>query len=323
MALLNCEECGHEVSSRAAACPHCGCPVPSNAAESATKASSPLPSAWTEPQVSDSVASPGPPKVAPKGSRLTKPILLVLGALILIALLRACDAAMPVQEDVPSVPSSLQSAAPNASPAPSGPTEVERTRWISQSADADVPPSTRLHAARSLVKHFGETPEGVKAQAMIAELEEAVAYDRIGRQWSYTSSEEGMSGKPVRHAAVQSTNTINLDFPYRGPQHATLRLRRHPRWGNDVILSIERGQILCHSYGDCRVQVRFDDGKLLRFNGNPPSDNSSEYVFIPAFTTFMKSLPKAKTVKIEVQIYQGGAPVFEFDVSGFKPEKFK
>lgn len=89
------------------------------------------------------------------------------------------------------------------------------------------------------------------------------------------------------------------------------------------MLSIERGQILCHSYGDCSVRVRFDDGKLQTFGGNPPEDNSSEYVFIPAFTTFMKQLPTAKVVKIEVPIYQSGRPVFEFDVSGFKPEKFK
>lgn len=90
-----------------------------------------------------------------------------------------------------------------------------------------------------------------------------------------------------------------------------------------MIFSIEQGQILCHSYGDCTVQVRFDDGKILRYEGNEPADNSTEIVFIPAFSTFMKRLPAAKTVKVEVSIYQAGNQVFEFDVSGFKPEKFK
>ncbi|HEU4991384.1 MAG TPA: hypothetical protein VFT52_02695, partial [Luteimonas sp.] len=68
---------------------------------------------------------------------------------------------------------------------------------------------------------------------------------------------------------------------------------------------------------------RFDDEKLQRYDGNPPSDNSSESVFIPAFGTFMKKLPNSKTVKVEIQIYQAGNQVFEFDVSGFKPENFK
>ena len=27
MALIKCEDCGHEVSTRAIACPNCGCPV--------------------------------------------------------------------------------------------------------------------------------------------------------------------------------------------------------------------------------------------------------------------------------------------------------
>ncbi len=27
MALVNCEECEKEISSRAASCPHCGCPI--------------------------------------------------------------------------------------------------------------------------------------------------------------------------------------------------------------------------------------------------------------------------------------------------------
>jgi hypothetical protein len=144
-----------------------------------------------------------------------------------------------------------------------------------------------------------------------------------GNQWTYSSSEEGMSGKPVRIATVTSSNTIDLDFPYAGSQHATLQLRRHPRWGNDVIFQIEQGQILCHSYGDCPVQLRFDDGKVIRLRGNPPEDNSSEYAFIPAFSTFLKQMPKAKRVRVEVNIYQGGAPVWDFDISGFDPEKFK
>jgi len=204
-----------------------------------------------------------------------------------------------------------------------GPTDLEKRQWLSLLENKDATSAARLDAARKLAKNFPDTPEGDTAKQMMGELTEAAAYDAAGKQWRYLSTEEGMSGKNSRTASVYSNNTINLDFPYAGAQHAQLILRRHPRWGNSVILSIERGQILCHTYGNCRIGVRFDDGKVMRFSGNPPSDNSSEYVFIPAFGTFMKQLPKAKTVKIEVEIYQGGSPVFEFDVSSFKPEKFK
>ncbi len=37
----------------------------------------------------------------------------------------------------------------------------------------------------------------------------------------------------------------------------------------------------------------------------------------------MKKLSNAEKVKIEIEIYQAGNQVFEFDVSGFKPEKFR
>jgi len=208
--------------------------------------------------------------------------------------------------------------------------DYSRSLWVETVADDTESAVSRLGAARDLVENFPNTPEAEKASAMIAQLEALVAEDATGGEarasdgkWAYHSSVEEMTGKASRTARVISSNTINLDFPYAGPQHAELMLRRHPRWGNNVILSIERGQILCHTYGDCRIGVRFDDGKIMRFLGNPPSDNSSEYVFVPAFSTFMKKLPKTKTVKVEIEIYKGGSPVFEFDVSGFKPEKFR
>lgn len=189
--------------------------------------------------------------------------------------------------------------------------------------DDQASPTLRQRAAKNLIEHFPDTAEGKQAVTQLADLDNAIAYEAMGRQWVYTSSPEGMSGKNVVVAWTQSSNTINLGFPYQGEQRGTLTLRRHPRWGNDVILRIEKGQILCHSYGDCKINVKFDDGKVTRYDGNPPEDNSSEVVFIPAFGTFMKRLPGAKSLKIEVSIYQGGNQVFDFDVSGFKPEKFK
>ena len=55
--------------------------------------------------------------------------------------------------------------------------------------------------------------------------------------------------------------------PYDGDQYGRLTLRIDPKYGKDVIFSIQRGQLLCASYE--------------------------------------------------------GSPVFEFDVSGFSPVKYK
>lgn len=248
-------------------------------------------------------------------------VALIFAVLLLAVLLRACASIRTSDTTLPAKPAAPTAA--SITPAPSGPSEQQKLRWEEIVLAESQVPAIRLSAARNLIENFPNTPGGQQARQLLPELEKAAAYEAMGKQWSYNRSDEGMSGKAVVTAWVESSNTINLGFPYTGSQNGTLTLRRHPRWGNDVIFRIERGQILCHSYGDCRINVRFDDGKVMRFNGNPPEDNSSEVVFIPAFSTFTKQLPTAKRVKIEVSIYQAGNNVFDFDVSGFKPEKFK
>lgn len=124
-------------------------------------------------------------------------------------------------------------------------------------------------------------------------------------------------------AMVQSTNTVEFDFPYADPQHASLTLRTHPRHGKDVIFSIERGQFLCRSYEDCTILVRFDDQEAQNYSAIGAADSSTETIFIRNYPRFVSSMLKAKTVRIAAEIYQQGAPVFEFDVSGFDESKYK
>jgi len=124
-------------------------------------------------------------------------------------------------------------------------------------------------------------------------------------------------------AIVQSTNTVNFDFPYRGSQHATLTLRTHPRYGKDVIFSIERGQLLCNSYDGCNVLIRFDDGQAQTFSASGPSDNSTEMLFIRNYYKFVAGMLKAELIRISAQVYQEGSPVFEFDVRGFDSSRYR
>ncbi len=143
-----------------------------------------------------------------------------------------------------------------------------------------------------------------------------------GSQWSYSASEDKMTGGTMYSAVVLSTNTVNFGFPYSGEQYGRLVLRTAQKNGKDVLFSIEKGQFLCRSYEDCQVNVRFDDGKPEIYAGVGPSDNSSDLVFIRNYEKFSSKLRKAKVVRISVNIYQQGAPVFEFDVSGFDQDKY-
>jgi hypothetical protein len=66
----------------------------------------------------------------------------------------------------------------------------------------------------------------------------------------------------------------------------------------------------------------FDDAKPERFSAIGPADNSSETVFLRNYDRFLGKLRKAKTVRMSLNVYQQGAPVFEFDVSGFNEAKY-
>lgn len=143
-----------------------------------------------------------------------------------------------------------------------------------------------------------------------------------GAQWDYREQSDPMSKGDAYFASVESTNTVNFGFPYSGAQHATLTLRTHPRYGKDVILAIERGQFLCPSYDGCQVLVRFDDAAAIKYRAAGAADNSTVTVFIRGYPTFLRHLEAAKVVRISANIYQEGAPVFEFSVAGFDARRY-
>ncbi len=123
-------------------------------------------------------------------------------------------------------------------------------------------------------------------------------------------------------STVFSSNTISLSFPYEGDQRCRLSIRQHPQHGNDVYVSIEKGQLLDSDYhGD--VIVRFDNDKPKSFSSASPADGSSETLFLQggAFPLFLSRLKTASTVRIQVPIYQAGNQICEFDVDGFSWKK--
>jgi hypothetical protein len=151
---------------------------------------------------------------------------------------------------------------------------------------------------------------------------EPAAVELTGRQWHYNVSEEKMTGGLRRTAVVESTNTVEFGFPYSGAQNGRLILRTESR-DKDGMFRIEKGQILCTSYDGCTVQVRFDDDKPSSFSATTAADHSSDVVFLNDYNRFLAKMRKAKRVRISLDVYQNGRPVFDFDVSGFDFNKFQ
>jgi hypothetical protein len=137
--------------------------------------------------------------------------------------------------------------------------------------------------------------------------------NRLGLHWRYTASEDDMTSGLVRLATINSLNEVTFEFPYQEPQRAQLQLRTHPRWGKNVILSVDHGQFLCHFDG-CSVSIRYDGGRAWEYPASEPADHSSKALFINDYQDIVQSLKKASKVRIEARFYQEGLRVFEFEV---------
>lgn len=208
--------------------------------------------------------------------------------------------------------------------------KVRRTSWVTKivagffglvflsmfmrQCSPDSPTSSAASGATGTQTAATQTPEQ-RAEAERLRREREV--QALGLAWRYDESSEQMGRGTVKHAQVNSLNEVNFDFPYRGAQRGTLTLRSHPKYGKDVILSIEKGQFLC-GIDDCTVAVRFDDGKTQNYPAVGPADHSTTSLFIRGHDRFVAGAKKAKRVAIEANFYQSGTRVFEFDVTGLQ-----
>jgi hypothetical protein len=248
----------------------------------------------------------------------------LLGILLIAIAIVACSEPAPRQVE------------PEPTPRPAADilAELEKEREAGR-------PDAALKLAQELMNTHGGTPEADTAVKQIPELEAAVKAaeeaervraaeaaaaaesQRLANKWTYRVDEDPMTSRKSRYATIESENTVTFDFPYQGAQHGRLMLRDHPTYGHDVIFSIERGQILCHSYDDCQVRVRFDEGNPERWNAAGPSDNSTTSVFIRSHSRFVQKLRAAKVVRLQIPVYQQGEPMFEFQVGGFDYARYR
>jgi zinc-ribbon domain len=183
-------------------------------------------------------------------------------------------------------------------------TSEEAVRWQAEQVQlASMTPEQRAEAEKKR-----EEQERARREAELR---------RLGLKWDYQDSEDEMGRGKIKTALVNSLNQIEFDFPYKRPQRATLRLRRHPKYGRDVILQIERGQFLC-GIGGCNVQVRFGSKKPVAFSASEPADHRTTALFINNHDSFVASTRKVEKVYIEAQFFREGNRVFEFDVSSLK-----
>lgn len=133
--------------------------------------------------------------------------------------------------------------------------------------------------------------------------------------WNIQTKIDEMTDTKNIWASISSDNYIEQDFPYEGKTHATITVRYMKKYGYDILLGIEKGQIIGHDInGTNYVTARFDNGTPKKYRFNDAADGSSDYVFLRNAKDFMEECKKAKEIKVDIPIYQAGKPVFIFHV---------
>src|SRR3546814_801566 len=112
-----------------------------------------------------------------------------------------------------------------------------------------------------------------------------------------------------------STNEVNLQFP-DGTVISYIEVRKRPTDGLNVMFLVDKGQILCRSYSDGHVSVKFDDQPIKRYACDGASDGNSDIAFLSNESGFLANLKKLKKVIIEAEFYQQGNQQFAFDTAG-------
>ena len=138
------------------------------------------------------------------------------------------------------------------------------------------------------------------------------------RNWRYQERSDPMTDRATRLACVTSRNEAMLDFPYH-PTRAELCLRDSPQHGRDAYVALlGDGQILCPSYRDCTVQVRFDREPMRPYSAVGASDNSSNIVFIRNRDRLERELRNADVTAVQIEFYRAGQQALIFDTAGFE-----
>jgi hypothetical protein len=133
--------------------------------------------------------------------------------------------------------------------------------------------------------------------------------------WTFSEDEDKMTSKKIYYAIVDANEQLDLKFPYNGGVTASIMIRRK-NGENNAILQLSKGQFMTGVDGEV-IEVRFDDGKVERYDCAGSNDDDSRILFIQSASRFINKLKKAKRTIIQAVLYDNGSQQMEFNVEGF------
>lgn len=165
-----------------------------------------------------------------------------------------------------------------------------------------------LAVADLMVNDVGSSPDATGGNAAAAETATPAS------SWSYSSRQDEVRGKTIHYAEVTSKNQVDFDFPYAGGSRLQITVRKHPKWGEDVVFQISDGQFVCGIY-DCTGAINFGKGAET-LTLVPPEDHDSKTLFAKYGPTIIRKLKDSDQVVVELPFYQEGNRQFTFETAG-------
>lgn len=136
----------------------------------------------------------------------------------------------------------------------------------SQCSNPDVEPPSSLGTVEEQVAAAVAAADSAAAEAAPTEPP-APASD-----WTYRDRRDAMTDRLTRYACTTSTNRARLTWPY-SPVTAELCIRQSPTYGLDVYVALNGdGQIICRSYRNCTIRIRFGEGAQQSFSAGDAAD---------------------------------------------------
>jgi hypothetical protein len=138
-------------------------------------------------------------------------------------------------------------------------------------------------------------------------------------KWESQERPDQMGRGVLKFAHVDSLTTINLGFPYQGPQLMRLVLQSSPQGRKGAYIKVDHGQFHIR-YPHSKFTIRFDKGKLHTFPFDSSDAGRSNVAILGQnqYDRFIALLRKAKMMNIEVDFYGEGSQVVTFDVHGLQ-----
>ncbi|MDU4094256.1 MAG: hypothetical protein E7H57_13420 [Pantoea sp.] len=169
-------------------------------------------------------------------------------------------------------------------------------------------------------------------KVLIAVMAVLVSGGASAADWYSSYKNDEMRGTAQKFIETESDNTADFEFPYNGGSKMTLLLRskktqlKEGQKAEDLpfseaILTISKGQFICHSFDDCHVSVKFDNGNIQKFSMSEAAGGRSDVIFFDNSASFIKNIKKHKKLILEADFYQAGPKQFKFDLSGFDNPK--